>query len=65
MERIETPLTDEMVNALTDWYNLYRNEPDWTSDTVKSMNLPAFIASELARQVVLGEGQGTRRAAWL
>ena len=53
VERIETPLTDDMVNALDDWYKLYRNEPEWLSDTVKSMNLPAFICSELARQIVL------------
>ena len=53
VERIDTPLTDEMANVLTDWYKLYRNEPDWLSETVKSLNLPAFVASELARQVVL------------
>lgn len=55
VERIETPLTDDMVNALDDWYKLYRNEPDWLGEDgdIKSLNLPAFIASELARQVTL------------
>lgn len=53
VERIDTPLTDDMVNALDDWYKLYLDQADWLSDEVKSMNLPSFIASELARQVVL------------
>lgn len=55
VERIETPLTDDMVNALDDWYKLYRNEPDWLGEDgeTKSLNLPSFIASELARQVTL------------
>ena len=42
-----------MVNALDDWYNLYLNRAEWLSDTVKSLNLPAFISSEIARQIVL------------
>ena len=55
VEQIESPLSSEMVNALDTWYNLYRDQPDWvkSDDTVKSMNLPALIASEIARQVTL------------
>ena len=55
VEKIESPLSSDMVNALDTWYNLYRNNPDWVTsdDTVKSMNLPALIASEIARQVTL------------
>lgn len=54
VERIETPLTTEMTNALDDWYNLYLNKADWLKpDTVKSLNLPAFICSEIARQILL------------
>lgn len=54
VERIETPLSNEMVNALDDWYNLYLNKADWLKpDTVKSLNLPAFICSEIARQILL------------
>lgn len=54
VERIETPLTTEMANALDDWYNLYLNKADWLKpDTVKSLNLPAFISSEIARQILL------------
>lgn len=54
VERVETPLSNEMANALDDWYNMYLNKADWLKpDTVKSLNLPAFISSELARQIVL------------
>ncbi len=53
-ERIETPLSSEMVQALDTWYNMYCNKADWLkSDTVKSLNLPAHIAAEMARQIVL------------
>ena len=54
VERIETPLSNEMAQALDDWYNMYLNKADWLKpDTVKSLNLPAFICAELARQIVL------------
>lgn len=53
-EHIDTPLSVDMVNALNLWHDLYRNEAPWVdNDTVKSLNLPAFISSEVARQVVL------------
>ena len=53
VEQVETPISTDMANALDDWYNMYINKPEWLSDTVQSMNLPAFISSELARQIVL------------
>lgn len=59
VERIETPLSDDMINALDNWYNMYLNQASWLTDedgdkeVVKSMNLPAFIASEIARQVII------------
>ena len=54
VEHVETPLSNEMINALDDWYRMYLNKADWLKpDTVKSLNLPAFISSELARQIVL------------
>lgn len=54
VERIETPLSTEMINALDEWYKAYCNQAPWVNDdTVKSMNLPAMIASEIARQVTL------------
>ena len=54
-ESIETPLSTDMVNALDLWYRLYMNQAHWLGGdaNVKSMNLPAFISSEIARQVVL------------
>lgn len=54
-ESIETPLTTDMVNALDTWYRLYLNQAYWLGGDaqVKSLNLPAFISSEIARQIVL------------
>ena len=53
-ETVETPLSTDMVNALNDWYNAYINKAPWVDDDkVKSMNLPALISSEIARQVTL------------
>lgn len=53
-ERVETPLSSEMTNALDLWYNMYLDKAPWLSDTsTHSLNLPAFIASEIARQIVL------------
>ena len=58
VEQVETPISSDMANALDDWYNMYLNKAEWLTDKdatvqVKSMNLPAFISSELARQIVL------------
>lgn len=52
-ERIETPLSADMVNALNQWYQLYLNKANWLNEDVKSLNLPAFISSEIARSVVI------------
>lgn len=53
-ERIESPLSLEMIEALDEWYSMYRNQASWlTPETVKSLNLPAFICSEVARQIIL------------
>ncbi len=56
VEKIETPLSADMINALDDWYKAYCGQSPWLSaddGKVKSMNLPAMIASEIARQVTL------------
>ena len=54
-ESIDTPLSTEMTTALENWYMLYLNKADWLGGEaqVRSLNLPAFIASEIARQVTL------------
>lgn len=55
VERIKSPLSDDMVRALSKWHDLYRGNPPWLGgkDHVKSMNLPALISSEIARQIIL------------
>lgn len=54
VEHVETPLSNDMALALDEWYNMYLNKASWLqADTVKSLNLPAFISSEIARQIVL------------
>lgn len=53
-EQVTTPLSAEMTRALQLWSDLYTNHAGWLEPgVVKSMNLPAFISSELARQIVL------------
>ena len=58
-EKIQTPLSNEMTSALGLWYDMYMNKAPWKKEgkegeeTVKSLNLPALICSEIARQVVL------------
>ena len=50
----ESPLSSEMENALNEWALMYQGKADWLAqDGVFSMGLPAFIAAEIARQVVL------------
>ena len=54
VEHIETPVSTEMITEMEKWYKMYMNKADWLKEnTVKSLNLPAFICSEIARQVVL------------
>ena len=54
VERVETPLSNEMATALDLWYAMYINKSPWLKqDTVKSLNLPALISSEIARQITI------------
>lgn len=54
VEDIDTSLSTDMINALDKWYKMYLNEAPWLEPgKVESMNLPAFVSSEIARQVVL------------
>lgn len=54
-ERIESPISTEMATALDRWHRMYLDEPDWLGGEadIRSMNLPAFVCSEIARQVLL------------
>lgn len=61
VENIDTPLSTDMINALDEWYKMYTNQATWLNpensdnekETVKSLNLPSFIASEIARQIII------------
>lgn len=54
VEHVETSISNDMANALDEWYNMYLNKAEWLKpDTVKSLNLPAFISAEISRQIVL------------
>ena len=54
VEHIDTPLSNEMIDALDLWYKMYTDSPPWlSSGKVKSLNLPSLICSEIARQVLL------------
>lgn len=55
VEKVETPLSSDMVNALDDWYDMYQGKPSWlgSESCTRSLGLPAFISGEIARQVVL------------
>lgn len=54
VERIDSPLSAEMVDALDLWYRMYTDDPPWLeAGKVKSLNLPSLICSEIARQVLL------------
>ena len=54
VERIETPISSEMAQKLDDWYDEYRGKASWLGKPyMRSLNLPAFISCEIARQIVL------------
>lgn len=54
VEHIDTPLSDDMVNALDLWYKMYTDDAPWLHDgKTKSLNLPALVCSEIARQILL------------
>lgn len=53
-EQIKTSISPEMQTALDTWYSMYLNQAEWLADgNVKSLNLPALICSEVARQITL------------
>ena len=53
-EQARTPLSPDMASALALWYDLYRDRAPWKEPgKVKSLNLAALAAGEIARQVVL------------
>ena len=53
VENIDTPLSQEMQIALEAWHRAYLDRPIYKNEQVKTLNIPAFIASEISRQVTL------------
>ena len=53
VENIDTPLSQEMQIALEAWHRAYLDKPNYKGKQVKTLNIPAFIASEISRQVTL------------
>lgn len=50
----ETIMTNEMERALTRWYNMYVDSPEWANEEITPLGLPKAIAKEFA-QVVFSE----------
>lgn len=46
-------VSGKMENAIHMWAEMYEGRPPWTGDTVKTLNLPASIAGEIARLVTM------------
>lgn len=51
--QVDIVTSDKMARAINEWTEMYENRPHWLSDTVKSMNLAATVASEFARLITL------------
>lgn len=50
---VDVVTSDKMASAINLWGKMYEDNAPWLSDTVKSMNLAATIASEFARLTTL------------
>lgn len=66
--KVYTTLSDEMYRAIILWRDMYYNSPPWKSETVQTLNLPAVIATKIAKMVTV-EAQcnitGGARAKWI
>lgn len=51
--KIDVAITPLMAEALQKWSLMYINQAPWVGGDIKSLNLPAAIASELARAVTI------------
>lgn len=47
-------VTDKMARAISRWYSMYTDQPDWADQEVRPLGLPRAIAKEFA-QVVASE----------
>lgn len=65
---INTAVSEAMNSAISLWTAMYHNEPPWKSKTVQTLNLPAVIASKVAKMVTVEAKvkiDGSSRALWL
>lgn len=65
---IDVAISTEMAASIAKWIRMYKNEAEWLSNDVKSLNLAASIASEFATLVTLemkSEITGSKRAEFL
>lgn len=46
-------VSGKMENSINLWAEMYENRPPWKSESIKTLNLPASIASEIARLVTM------------
>lgn len=65
---VDVAISASMTTALQLWTAMYQNEAGWLNNDIKSLNLPAAIASEIARAVTIEmkvEINGSKRAEYL
>ena len=65
---IEVAFSSKMAEEIELWARMYENKAPWLNADVKSMGLPAAIASELARLTTIemeAKFTGGARATWL
>ena len=65
---MDLPVSNEMMTALELWRRMYINDAPWLNADVRSLNLPAAVAAELARLVTLemqSDVTGGARAEYL
>lgn len=66
--KVDVAISPLMTNALQVWSAMYINQAPWLGKDVKSLNLPAAIAGEIARAVTIEmdvEISGSARADYL
>lgn len=65
---VDVAISAPMAEALQLWASMYQNDAPWLNETVKTLNLPAAIAGEIARAVTIElevEISGSPRAEYL
>lgn len=66
--KVDIAISPPMAEALHLWSQMYANQAPWLSEDIHSLNLPAAIASEIARAVTIEakiEISGSARADFL